>query len=305
MNGRQNSIASSIGVGVVPRAVQNEFEKEEKKIHEFETTNKKFYKDLKYYLDKLDELIKNETKMINNISNLANTSLNELKSSPPAATTSPSSANQSFSSSNSSNNDLNNSLVNLNETNKEFLSKLTKWKELLNDHYKSIENFKQSNQTNVIDPMKNLNSIFPQVYQAIKGRESAYKELVKQQEKLEKLQDKERTGPNLVRINELNQVVKSLKQQFQNEHLFLMEELPKLYNSRVDLIKPCVNSLINNQAKFYSEYSSFYESVFKPTSTSQEAQPDERETDLEIESLNADVQKYLKDIKSLSIVASD
>lgn len=76
MNGRQSSInTTTIGVGIVPRAVQLEFEKEEKKIQQFESTNKKFYKDVKYYIDKLDDLIKSESKMINNISNLAQTSL--------------------------------------------------------------------------------------------------------------------------------------------------------------------------------------------------------------------------------------
>lgn len=76
MNGRQGSLSTNpAGVGVVPRAVQIEFEREEKKIQQFETTNKKFYKDVRHYIDKLDELIKSETKMINNIANLAQTSL--------------------------------------------------------------------------------------------------------------------------------------------------------------------------------------------------------------------------------------
>ena len=76
MNGRQSSLSTNpAGVGIVPRAVQIEFEREEKKIQQFETTNKKFYKDVKYYIEKLDELIKSETKMINNIANLAQTSL--------------------------------------------------------------------------------------------------------------------------------------------------------------------------------------------------------------------------------------
>ena len=68
-NNRQSTISTSV-VGLVPRAVQLEFDKEEKKIQQFEMTNKKLYRDVKNYVDKIDELIKSETKMINNLSNL-------------------------------------------------------------------------------------------------------------------------------------------------------------------------------------------------------------------------------------------
>ena len=93
------------------------------------------------------------------------------------------------------------------EFNKEFLSKLTRCRDELVEHAKSVEAFKTSSQQSVVEPMKNLNSIFPQVYQAIRRRETALRELLKQQEKLDKLQDRERTGPNLVRINELQLTV--------------------------------------------------------------------------------------------------
>lgn len=298
MNGRQSifmsnsSSSGSSGVGVLPRSVQLDFEKEEKKIQQFESTNKKFYKDVKYYVDKLDELIKSETKMIHNLSSL--TSIN------PTATQSRPSTSE---------------INNLNDFNHDFLNKLNKWKDILNEHIKSSDQLKQSCQSSVIEPMKNLNLIFPQVYQAIKRREQALKEFLKQQDKLDKLQDKERTGATLVRINELTQSVNSSKQQFQKEHSFLMEELPKLYNSRIDYIKPCVSSLIRSQSSFYDEYSKFYESILSNENEldirHDEAKsyvnllPENADSDAEIEKLSDDIQKCLLDIKSLSIVASD
>lgn len=190
MSGRQNSLnPSTAGVGIVPRAVQIEFEKEENKIKQFESINKKFYKDIKYYIDKLDDLIKSETKMVNNISSLAQVSLNESNSSNEAAATA---VSNSFS---------------VDEFNKEFLAKLTNCRELLEEHAKSVDIFKTASSKSVAEPMKNLNSIFPQVYEAIERRKSLLKELIKKQEKLEKLQSRERTGDNLVLINELKQSV--------------------------------------------------------------------------------------------------
>lgn len=132
-----------------------------------------------------------------------------------------------------------------------------------------------------------------------------------------------------------------------------MEELPKLYASRIDYIKPCVNTLISSQAKFYQEYSQFYESILKDSSSAS-SEPDNETTsasaavnsnngdenrrdyvnmppsttktasssssaasaaaandqcstsaDDEIEKLSDEIQQCLKEIKSLSIVASD
>lgn len=200
MSGRQSSLnhPNTVGVGIVPRAVQTEFEKEENKIKQFETINKKFYKDIKYYVDKLDDLIKSETKMINNISDLAQVSINESSNSGGGGgggdieTTTTSS-------------------FRIDDFNKEFLTKLTDCRELLNEHSKSVETFKAASMTSVAEPVKTLNSVFPQVYEAIERRKSVYKELLKKQEKLDKLQNRERTGDNLVLINELKQNVEQVR----------------------------------------------------------------------------------------------
>lgn len=115
-----------------------------------------------------------------------------------------------------------------------------------------------------------------------------------------------------------------------------MEELPKLYASRIDYIKPCVTTLIGGQAKFYQEYSQFYEAILNESSSSNSASAaaatataNQEEnnaksanssanqqqymnipsidvaTENEVESLNNEIQQCLKEIKSLSIVASD
>ena len=71
MNTRQSLFNGTNNLGILPRSINSEFDKEEKKLQQFESTNKKFYKDVKLYSDKLDELVKSETKLITNIANLS------------------------------------------------------------------------------------------------------------------------------------------------------------------------------------------------------------------------------------------
>lgn len=90
-----------------------------------------------------------------------------------------------------------------------------------------------------------------------------------------------------------------------------MEELPKLYNSRVDYIRPCVSALLESQAKFYDSYSSFYDTILNLNNQDMMDQfaAKNSETDtaqrISVEKIDDDIQKCLNEIKSLSIVAGD
>jgi hypothetical protein len=304
--------------------VQLDFEREEKKVQQFETVNKKFYKDVKTYVEKLDDLVKSENKMLNNVSNFS-ASVCESSSSSPSSSTSSNQAQQKPTTV---------TTLALTPADREMFSKLKSIKDLLGEHARQCEHFKQTSFTSVVEPMKSLSMVFPQVYQAIKRREVSLKELVKQQKQLERLQEKEHTGPNLVRLNEVTHAVQQAKVQFNRENAILMEELPKFYNSRVDYIRPCVNCLIKSQLDFYDKYRTFYDSVLsnlndEATAGSGES-GDKRtgdvkttasligegggaagnlyeniDSDDEINAMSEEIQKCLGDIKSLSIVAAD
>ena len=131
---------------------------------------------------------------------------------------------------------------------------------------------------------------------------------------MDKALEKERTGAQLVRIEQLKHLVATSKQQFQREHTLLMEELPKLYDSRVDYIRPCVTALLESQAKFYDSYALFYESILNLNSTAS-VENEERNESLDsssspqqrlaVDKIDSEIQKCLGEIKSLSIVAGD
>lgn len=324
MSGAANS-SQFTGIGPVPRAVQQAFEKEEKKINEFEVTNKKFYNDVRNYADKIDKLAKSENKMMQNLSNLAsNNSLNSSRASATESTSnySPSSDNNNNNSADSSSSSSSSSTSSssscsthreVDQNEKIFLDKLKTWKEFNYEHNQSSEKLKQTCQSHVVEQMKNLNQLFPQVKRAIRERESARKLLTRLQKQLDELQQKERTGKNLVKETELNQQVKQATQHFNEENDFLMKQLPNLYDSRLDYIKPCVSSLINAQLNFYDEYSTFYEKILQknepnliemsppPSSNNSE---NVNNSSLE-QKTNDEIQKCLNEIKSLSIVSGD
>lgn len=292
---------------VVPRMVQKDFEKEEKKIQQFEEINKKLYKDVKRYIEAIDETNKSELKIINNLLNIMTTAPTTATAiqSPPANTTNDNNNNINLNSiqqqaslntvsqtslssmpqisynNRSSSVTITNNESNMNDTTatnnnissnsgsmnsynqiNSLNNKLHLWKQTyLNQNQNYLEKLKSACQNDVIEPMKKLNSIFPNVYLAIKRREQAYNELNKQQIKLDKLQEKERTGANLVKINQQQQNVNIAKNLFQKEHLLLMEELPKLYDSRIKYIYPCVQQLIKSQIDFYNNYANNYDKL--------------------------------------------
>ena len=246
---------------VVPRIVQKDFEKEENKIQQFEGINKKFYKDVKRYIEAIDETNKSESKLINNILNVMATTTS---AATPVGTLTAASANKltnsiSIPTLTSSSASLANRASVTSDT---FNNKVSLWKQMhqtQNQNY--LEKLKFTCQYDVIEPMKKLNLIFPNVYSAIKRREQAYNELEKHQNKLQKLQERERTGGNLVKINQQQNNVTNARIQFQKEHLLLMEELPKLYDSRINYIYPCIQQLIKSQIDFFSNYSTNYEKL--------------------------------------------
>lgn len=55
----------------------------------------------------------------------------------------------------------------------------------------------------MVEPMKKFSGIFPGIYVALKKREQILQEYSRCQTKLEKYQDKERTGPNLSKLEQV------------------------------------------------------------------------------------------------------
>jgi len=297
---------STLRSNVVPHTVQMDFEKEVKKINQFEEVNKKLHKELKRYMDSVDSVYKGELKLVNNLSNL--TAKLEKKVEKPQSEDEQACA----------------SLIN------DFNAKLNDWKQVLSsESSKTTETLKQTCQMRVTEPLKSLGGVFPNVHAAIKNRDKSYNELMKQHAKLEKMQEKERTGPNVVKLAQIRHEFNQMKDTFQKENASLMQELPKLYNSRIDYIYPCVRELVHAQMDFFGRQASMYDTLLaNDTSLKQPSAAELYEEIVEpldacavsetggedeasllegdvFDKLDLDMQKCLDEIRNLSIVAED
>lgn len=322
---------------IVPRMVQKDFEKEEKKIKQFEEINKKFYRDVERYIGAIDDTNKSEFKLINNILVVMSTTT----TTAPTLATNKLTSSLSIPALTNSTSSISNPYHRLSLADS-FNNKITQWKQThLTQNQNYLEKLKSTCLKDVIEPMKQLTSIFPSVKSAIKRREKAYQDFEKEQQKLLKLQEKERLGENLVKINQKQQEVNNLSTLFQKEHLLLMEELPKLYNSRITYIYPCIQQLIKSQIEFFSSYSSNYEKlleecnfnqIYKASLSNASSSTPSSSTSSSsrsissmnsnneshqlsnikntnqlqaVDQVDADIKRLLGEIKSLSIVASD
>ncbi|XP_035671904.1 bridging integrator 3-like [Branchiostoma floridae] len=164
-----------------------------------------------------------------------------------------------------------------------------------------LEGFSQelntSSQKAVIEPMKRFTNIFPQANSAIRKREQSLQEYSRQQLKVEKLQEKERTGPNIVKLEQGKKALSAAKEDFEVQNSSLMEEMPQFYDGRIDYFQPCFEALLKSQVAYHSNVYKVLCELASDLGADTDPPPDHQ--------YNADLQKQLSDMKALSIVLED
>ncbi|XP_064601578.1 LOW QUALITY PROTEIN: bridging integrator 3-like [Liolophura sinensis] len=144
----------------------------------------------------------------------------------------------------------------------------------------------------VMEPTKKLSSIFPGVQAAIKKRQQSLQEYNKCQAKIDKYQERERTGGNVVKRETSKKVLQNAKEEFETQHSTLMEEMPKLYEARTDYFQPSFEALVRSQVSYHAEAFKIY-SELSHQMTDKDGLSDE--------DYSAVMQQKLTDIKALSI----
>ena len=122
-------------------------------------------------------------------------------------------------------------------------------------------------QKTLLEPMKRYNSTFSQLNAHIKGHEKAQQEYKKLQGKVDKLKEKEETGPNMVKMQnvsicscfnfqrrkikmillQLRKELTPVKEDFHSKHNMLLDEFPAFYNNRLQYLQPIFESLIRSE----------------------------------------------------------
>lgn len=144
----------------------------------------------------------------------------------------------------------------------------------------------------VIDPIKKLNTIFPNVQAAVKRREQALQELQKCQSKFSKYQDRDRTGPNIMKLDAGRRSVVQAQNEFSSQNAALSEDMPKLYDSRIQYFQPSLEALIKTQVQYTTEAYKVYGELSNTLNGQKDCSNQE---------YSVNIQQALLDIKALSI----
>uniref|UniRef100_A0A8C6V044 Bridging integrator 3 n=1 Tax=Neogobius melanostomus TaxID=47308 RepID=A0A8C6V044_9GOBI len=150
-------------------------------------------------------------------------------------------------------------------------------------------------QKTVIDPLKKYSGIFPSLNMAVKRREQALQDYKRLQAKVEKYEDKEKTGPVMVKLHQAREELRPVREDFEAKNKQLLDEMPKFYHSRIDYFQPSFEALIRAQVVYFTEmyniFSDLTEQIDQAGLTDEQR---ERETEAK-----------LYELRALSIVADD
>uniref|UniRef100_A0A9L0R7C0 Bridging integrator 3 n=2 Tax=Equus caballus TaxID=9796 RepID=A0A9L0R7C0_HORSE len=181
------------------------------------------------------------------------------------------------------------------EQDQDFLNMVT----ALDTAMKRMDAFNQEKvnqiQKTVIEPLKKFGSVFPSLNMAVKRREQALQDYRRLQAKVEKYEEKEKTGPVLAKLHQAREELRPVRDDFEAKNKQLLDEMPRFYNSRLDYFQPSFESLIRAQVVYYSEMHKIFGDLTQQLD--QPGHPDEqREQENEAK---------LSELRALSIVADD
>ena len=154
----------------------------------------------------------------------------------------------------------------------------------------NTEDMIQLAQKTVREPMKKLNSEYPQIQVAVKRRDLALQEAQRAQAKFEKL---EKTGAAASKKEQAKRCYLSAKDDFEKANKLLLLELPQFYDRRIDYFQPCLQAMVRSQVDYYGCSTRLHTKLGNQTETSSSD-----------EEFSNDLEKRLAEIRALSIVGN-
>uniref|UniRef100_T1IIW4 BAR domain-containing protein n=1 Tax=Strigamia maritima TaxID=126957 RepID=T1IIW4_STRMM len=143
----------------------------------------------------------------------------------------------------------------------------------------------------VLDPVKKYNNIFVALNTSLKKRDQLSQECQKCQIRLEKQQEKEKTGPNIVKLNQLKKQFEHAQEEASEHTTQLASEIPQFYDSRLDYFNPCLEAFVRCQVENCGRTTHLFSELAKDAPTVPTIKTDTQ------------LQQKLAEIKALSIVA--
>jgi chromosome segregation ATPase len=154
---------------------------------------------------------------------------------------------------------------------------------------------RNNEQKTVIEPMKKYSKIFPNVDKAVRKRDQKMAECEKLQAKVEKLKD--RSSQQQVKLESTQRELEKCKLEFEGLDSQLNQEIPQLYEGRIDYFEPCFEALIKSQMRYYEHCDRLLNDL--------ETKMRSDDKDMADDAVEKRIQQQLSEIKALSIVASN
>uniref|UniRef100_A0A3P9NJE4 Bridging integrator 3 n=1 Tax=Poecilia reticulata TaxID=8081 RepID=A0A3P9NJE4_POERE len=126
-------------------------------------------------------------------------------------------------------------------------------------------------------------------------REQALQDYKRLQSKVEKYEEKEKTGPAIVKLCQAKEELRPVKEDFEAKNKQLLDEMPKFYQSRIDYFQPSFEALIRAQVVYFTEMYNIFSQLTDQID----------EAGLTDEQRQKETEAKLNELRSLSIVADD
>ena len=168
----------------------------------------------------------------------------------------------------------------------------------------SAKQFSEIVQITVNDPLKKLANEFGSAQAAIKKRDQMITDLLPVRKQLEKLKEKDRTGTNIARTEQLKRSLSVMEGDFKSTNKQLLNDMNTMLELRADYIEPSLLALIRAETNYYGECTKLFNSLVlhsgtSPNRTSPKATKSEPASSELLAQFNQDIQA----IRALSIVA--
>lgn len=162
-----------------------------------------------------------------------------------------------------------------------------------------VEELNATSQKAIVEPMRKFSTIFPSVQQAVRKREQSLQEYSKCQEKVDKYLKRDRTGPNVVKLDSSRKACANARSDFETQNTALMEEIPSLYEGRITYFKPSLEALVKAQVKYYTDSEETFGQLCRQLDVG--SSPSSQSS----AELKQSIQQKLAEIRALSITVDD
>merc|ERR1739838_233771 len=106
-----------------------------------------------------------------------------------------------------------------------------------------------------VEPTKKVATVFPAANAEVRRRREKSEELEKLQAKVEKLREKERTGPNIVKLDLAEKQLGQVKQDFDHINDSLLRDFGEFDQRKTEYFQPSVEALMCAEALFFKDAS--------------------------------------------------